>query len=345
MAEKHGDPSKGGRVRAKRLTKEERSQIAREAAAARWEKQGKGKVHHATHEGMLAVGDLEIPCAVLEDGTRVLSETGIVNSLGLYRSGAVLVRSQGEDGQRLPLFVANKNIVPFIEDDLVELLTTPTWYFPVGGGTRNRGTDATLLPKVCDVWLRARDAGVLSGNKRQEQVAVKADILMRGLAETGVVALVDEATGYQYERDRDALAKILEAFVSKELRKWVKTFDPEYYEGLCRLWDVPYPPQKNQFPQYFGTLTNNFVYDRLAPGVKRAIQKKNPVQEDGRRKNKNHQYLTEHKGHPALKEHLSAVVALMKVASDKDAFIEMLDKAKPKFEPMPLFDGDQDSDD
>lgn len=344
MTEKHGDSSKGGRARAERLTKEERSQIAREAAAIRWEKEGKGKVHHATHEGMISVGDLEIPCAVLADGTRVLSETGIVNSLGLYRSGAVHVRSQGESGERLPLFVANKNIVPFVEDDLVELLTTPVWYFPVGGGTRNRGTNATLLPKICDVWLRARDAGVLSGNKRQEQVAVKADILIRGLAETGIVALVDEATGYQHERDRDALAKILEAFVSKELRKWVRTFDPEYYEELCRLWEVPYPPTKNQFPQYFGTLTNNFVYDRLAPGIKRAIQKKNPVQDDGRRKHKNFQYLTEHKGHPALKEHLSAVVALMKVAGDKESFITMLDKVKPKYVALPLFDGQDEGD-
>lgn len=36
--------------------------------------------------------------------------------------------------------------------------------------------------------------------------------------------------GDQDLRARDALAKILEAFVAKEIRKWVKTFPVEFYK-------------------------------------------------------------------------------------------------------------------
>ena len=283
------------------------------------------------------IGDVEFECAVLEDETRLISQRAFARAIGAKRGGSHWARAKqdGWDGAKLPVFMSANNLRPFIDKDLAEALSKPTIY-TTEHGNEAFGIEATLVPQILDVWLKAREAGKLL--KSQERFAKIAEILMRGLAATGIVALIDEATGYQAERERDALAKILEAFVAKELRKWVRTFEPDYYEGLCKLWDVPYPPLKNQFPPFFGTLTNNIVYDRLAPGVKRALQQRNPVQESGRRKHKNFQYLTENKGHPALKEHLSAVIALMKVADDKDAFMAMLDKAKPKFRPMPLFE-------
>ena len=90
----------------------------------------------------------------------------------------------------------------------------------------------------------------------------------------GIVALIDEATGYQKDRERDALAKILEAYVAKELQPYIKTFDADFYQEMFRLRGLPYPPEKVNFrPQYFGTLTNNIVYDRLGPGIKDALKK------------------------------------------------------------------------
>ena len=41
---------------------------------------------------------------------------------------------------------------------------------------------------------------------------------MRGFAQVGIAALVDEATGYQEVRDRKALQAILDAFLVKNLR-------------------------------------------------------------------------------------------------------------------------------
>ena len=56
--------AKGGRSRAERLTPEERSEIARKAAQAKWDP----TLPQATHEGELRIGDASIPCAVLQDG-------------------------------------------------------------------------------------------------------------------------------------------------------------------------------------------------------------------------------------------------------------------------------------
>src|SRR5690606_18024076 len=95
------------------------------------------------------------------------------------------------------------------------------------------GIEASALPQICDVWLKAREAGVLT--ETQKSVAQRAEILMRALAHIGVVALVDEATGYQEVRDRLALQSILDKFLAKELAAWAKRFPDEFYKEIFRL--------------------------------------------------------------------------------------------------------------
>lgn len=199
--------------------------------------------------------------------------------------------------------------------------------------------DATLLPKVCEVMLQARDAGVLS--KPQKNIARQAEILLRGLAHTGIVALVDEATGFQDDRAKDALAKILEAFVTKELRPYLKTFPTDYYKEMYRLRHWPWPElptdQSKRSP-LVGKFTDNLMYDRLAPGVKQRLKQLVGRDGSGRLKHKMFQYLTENLGDPRFREHLASVVALMKAADDWPQFMEMINRSLPRYIPMPLFD-------
>lgn len=334
--------AEGGKARKRNTTKKERSANARLAADARWEKSGRVKVCDATHSGTLKIEN--IPCAVLEDGRRVLSETGMVEALGLYRSGAVQAREAAASSRPLPLFVANKNIQPFVDDELAEILRSPIWFREPGNAMRQKGVDARVIPRICNVWLRARDAGVLAGNKRQELVAAKADILIRGLAEVGIVALIDEATGYERDKKRNDLAAILEAFVAKEIQRWIRTFEYEFYELICLLRNEPIERAIKR-PQYLGNITNDLVYRRLAPGVLQTLQDKNPVMDTGRRKHKMFQLLTPDHGHPRLKEHLASVVTAMKMAKELglswEKFLTLLNKTHPRFLPMPLFDSDE----
>ncbi|MBN1490735.1 MAG: P63C domain-containing protein [Phycisphaerae bacterium] len=326
--------SKGGKARAEHLTPEERSAIARQAVKARWERAGKLKpIMRATHgspDHPLRIGELEIPCYVLEDGRRVLVQKGMMTGLGMSQGTA----SKGVPGDRLGKFIEGKSLSPFISKHLYDVITKPI-VFRTPLGSVAYGYEATVLADLCDAVLAARKAKKL--NYQQEHIAEQCEILVRGFARVGIIALVDEATGYQDDRARDALAKILESFVAKEIRKWVKTFPSDFYKEMFRLRGLPYGG-KLKTPSYIGHLTNDLVYSRLAPGILDELKRKNPVDEHGRRKHKHHQWLTEEIGHPKLLQHLFAVTILMKAHDDWDTFHEKLDRTLPKYIPMPLFE-------
>lgn len=319
----------GGRARAEQLTPDERRAIAQGAADARWAKAGRDPIPRATHAGELKIGSLTIPCAVLENGERVLTQAGFLEALGRHRKANV--RKEGGEA-RTPPILQGKAINPYISEDL--LSKSRPIAFRTANGAPASGYRADLLPQVCEVYLQARDAGVLP--KNQEHVAKAAEILMRGLAHVGIIALVDEATGYQDARARDALAKILENFVAKEIQRWVRTFPADFYKELFRLWKIPFTGSLKR-PSFVGQLTNNIVYRRLAPGVLEEMRRRNPANSLGHRARKHHQHLTREIGHPKLLEHIAAAVALMRVSDSKDQFLELLDRALPKWVEMPLF--------
>lgn len=313
--------AKGGIARQASLTPEQRSDNARKAALARKELASLPKATHGSADHPLRLGDVEIPCYVLEDGTRVLSQRGMVAGLGMtYGSG------QG-GADRLTGFAGGKAISSFINKEMMALITSPIKFRHSSGGGVAFGYPATLLVDICDAVLAARRAGALQ--KQQEHIAHQAELLVRGFARVGIIALVDEATGYQKDRAKDALAKILEAYVAKEIQPWVKTFDSDFYEHMFRLRGLEYPPEKPSFrPQYFGVLTNDIVYRRLAPGVLVALKEENSK---GEKKGKLHQHLTAGFGRQNLVKHLGKVVALMQVSNDWPDFMQKLNKVAPRY--------------
>lgn len=323
---------RGGKARAKKMTKAQRTDQARRAARARW---NKDPVLLATYEGELQLeGGVAIVCAVLEDGTRVLSQRGLSDSLGAANPS---LRSRGGDAE-LPAIVAAKNLQPYISRDLAAT-AKPIEYVPLHGGRTALGLRAEAYPGILRVFVDAADDGVIRYN--QQHIVDKARILLKALAGVGMVALVDEATGYQDDRDRDALARILEKFVAKELQAWICTFDMEFYRLMCQVRGEPLRRAYKR-PAYFGHLTNEIVYRRLAPGVLTELRRRNPVAEDGRRKSTHHQHLTRDIGHPKLREHIAGVTTALKIVKsqggDWKTFIDLLDQTHPPYVDMPLFD-------
>lgn len=270
-------------------------------------------------ESPLKIGNVELPCYVLEDGTRVLSGRGMQTALSLGQSHGGILKG----------FLAQKSIKPHIDNDLAMALDNPIRFVRPGrGGKLAVGYEATVLVDVCNAVVEASDKGNLTDN--QLLVVQQCKILIRSIAKVGIIALVDEATGYQEVRDRLALQKILEKYITDEWAKWTKTFPDEFYKELFRLKNIPYPPVSAKRPGYIGHWTNDIVYSRLTTGVLAELKKKNPIQDTGRRKRKHHQYLTRDIGHPALKEHLSNIIFLMKSCTAWDDFKRRLNRAKPK---------------
>lgn len=322
---------KGGIARAEKLAPERRKQIAEQAALARWGTKSVGGPSpvRASHTGILKIGESEIPCAVLEDGTRVVSERGLVKSFGGKRGGYYWRQKKANpDGASLPPVLVANNLKPFIDKEL-EVALSERFIYHSGSGAPAHGLRAELYPKICEVYLRARDAGALTAS--QQDMAKAADVLMRALAHTAISALVDEATGYQYVRPRNALQKILEAFIAKELKPWVHTFPDDFYQNLFRLRGLNYITDSVKRPQYFGHLTNNIVYSRLAPKVLEELKELTPRTSNGKLKYHLHRRLTDDIGHPKLREHLASVVTLMKISKDYGQFEAFLDTTHPKF--------------
>jgi P63C domain len=324
----------GGAARAKKLSPEERKSIARDAANARWEKAGK-IIPKAAYEGILTIGDMEIPCAVLEDGTRVLTQSGVMIALG--RSRQAKGRQYYDGDVNLPAFLTAKNLKPFIPEELT--VTSSQIEFKTLSGTRAFGYRAELLPKVCGVFLDADTAGVLVEHM-QKHIAQRALILIRGFASVGIIALVDEATGYQYERPRRDLEEYLKKFLSEGLRRWVRTFPGDYFKHLCRLKGVQLRPDM-KLPQYFGHLTNDLIWKRIAPGLLKALKERRS--ERGSPSNKLHSWTSEELGKPELLLHMGTVVGIMKINTDYDVFHEQLDSIAPIYPDEPgLFDDPKD---
>jgi hypothetical protein len=203
-------------------------------------------------------------------------------------------------------------------------------------GQKAQGYRAELLQMVCDVYLDARKGGMLT--QSQEKIADQAEMLVRGFARVGIIALVDEATGYQRDRASDALARILEQFIAKELQPWVKTFPDEFYEQLFRLRGLEFPRDTVKRPQYFGYLTNDIIYKRLAPGILDELKRTEPKTPSGRRKGTIQQRLTPDLGHPKLREHLASVTTIMALSDDYEDFMRKLDKRHPKYGETISFD-------
>lgn len=299
---------------------EERSLSARQAAQARWQGPKPLRVISGSPEMPLRIGDVDIECYVLEDGTRVLTQGGVLTALGRSKR----VNTKPGDDKSLPPVLRAQALRPFITPELLEDARPVPFYLP--SGLKANGYKAEVLPQICEAWLAARSAGALTPS--QEPMARAAEIIVRGLARVGIIALVDEVTGYQDVRVKDNLAKILEAFVAKEMQGWVRTFTPDFYKEIFRLRQVAFDPSSVKRPQYFGNITSNIVYDRLAPGVRDELKS---AQKKGEKTGKMFQYLTESVGYPKLREHLGSVTTLMRLSDNWPDFIAKLDRIHPSY--------------
>jgi hypothetical protein len=320
---------KGGIARAQRLSPEERSEISRRAAAARW-----GHVHVAYHTGVMQIGDISISAAVLEDQTRLLSQTTVLTALG--RNPQKSRRSRGDsDDLRAPFLVAN-NLQPFISDELRDLIDPIAFRVAGEGSAKSWGYRAEMLPLVCWVYLDAQAAGKL--NPKQEAVAKAAGILARGLARVGIIALVDEATGYQEVRARDELTRILEHYVQAEFRPWIKTFPDEFFQEIYRLQGWEYKPGTSKRTPYVGKLVNKYVYNQLPEGVLDELRRLNPRTDKGYRARKHHQFLTDGTGNVHLDKQIVSTLTLMRAAESKQQFEDLFERVHPSVQPrLPLF--------
>lgn len=312
--------AKGGKARAQNLSKEERTAIAKKAAEAKHNK----PIPSATHKGILKIGDTEIQCFVLDDGRRVISGRALTNAIGMKGRGQGVARISMMRAVKLS---QNNNLPAAIEKPILFLGGSPKV------GQPSDGFEATVLQELCEALLEARDAGILT-TEHEHRYAKSADILIRSFARVGIVALVDEATGFQGERPKDALQEYLQMLVRKELAVWAKKFPDEFYENIYKLRGWVWPGiGKNRY-SVVAHYTRDLVYERMAPGLLKELEEKSPKDEKGNRSNKMHQWLTGDIGDPMLASHMQSILTLQRLAIANGwgwtRFMNMVDQVMKK---------------
>lgn len=276
------------------------------------------KLPKVMYSGKVKIGEKELSCAVLDDETRILTNTAIFQAFDRPRKGKA---SESYRLQNVPAFINANNLKPYIEKEFENEDFSVKY---VRNGREFTGYRAEILPHICDIYLSARDDGILTEN--QKPLAVASDILMRSLAKIGIIALIDEATGYQFERDTKALQVLLSQYISEEFLPWVKTFPDDFYVQMFRLrgWDY----KGRLKTPYAGQITNFLVYNRLPEGVLEELKRLNPIlNKNGYRKHKLHQGLTKEVGYQHLSQQISTVTTMMRGFDTWEEFEPIFRKA------------------
>jgi hypothetical protein len=246
--------------------------------------------------GKLTIGDVEMECHVLSNGARVLTQREMVRMLSGGRESGNLQRYL----ERNPLTASNYELGPTVR-------------FAIPGSNRVAiGHEATQLVDLCDKYLQARHEALLKPS--QLKLAAQAEIVIRATAKVGIIALIDEVTGYQEVRAKNALQLKLQAFIADEMQEWARMFPDEFWVELARLEGIHYSPRNR--PLRWGRYVMMFVYDAIDPDVGNWLRDNNP---EPHYKMNHHQWLKKF-GRQKVHDQITKVVTVMKLCRDMPDF-------------------------
>lgn len=270
------------------------------------------KLPKRIYSGTVNIAGHELGCAVLDDETRVLTSTAVFSAFGRSRKG------KSNDGRlsTMPSFLDAKNLEPYIKNVFPNGFDMSVTFLSKNEKAVFTGYKAEVLPMMCEVYLQAKDADALTDS--QIPLAMASEILVRALSKVGITALIDEATGYEYDRKENELQRLLAIYISDELLPWTKVFEDDFYKEIYRLKGWEYNGYYRN--SYVGKITNFLVYNRLPKEVVERLKELNPFIKsiNGKmyRKHKMHQRLTTDFGVIQLKELLASDMAMMRAFDD-----------------------------
>ena len=266
---------------------------------------------NASHEGDLKINDFNITAYNLPNGERVLSRIGFLKAIG--RTGKAKGGRQYDNEFKIPIFLSANNLKPLLTEEIIE--NSKPVFFTDLKGNESIGYKAELLPQVAHIFSTAYHKGILKSN--QLHIGIQSDVLVRAFLKISITSLVDEATGYQYERESDELQQILKAYISEELLPWQKRFPDIFYKELFRLngWDFTVNGIKKR-PGVIGTWTKKLIYEELPKGVLEDLEKNIPKSSSGNKTVRFHQLLTDDIGNPHLTAQINQIVTLFQLSDD-----------------------------
>lgn len=277
----------------------------------------------ATYRGYLTFGTVDIPCYVLDNGQRVIGRTSLTEWLTGIKGGGHLEQYVGITA--LSAFLNLESVI----DRMVSFRLSEV----EGLGRSAKGLPADLVIEICQAFVATLEASTQPNSEvvltpRQTEIAIKASMFVAGCAKVGLDALIDEATGNQYERAADALQLKLRMYLADEMRQWEKTFPDELWKEFGRLTNWKGAVTKR--PKYWGKLVMELVYDYLDPDVSNWLKENAPKPRHGRNY---HLWLNDQYGLKKLVEHIWMLVGM---ASACHNMPELKSKMAEKFGRQPV---------
>ncbi|HHR6050833.1 TPA: P63C domain-containing protein [Providencia alcalifaciens] len=317
--------AKGGLARAKSLTKEQRSEIAKKAAAKRWE----GKPLKATHKGNFKEQfDIDAECYILDDQdkTVVVSKTGLSKLLGI-----------GEHGRDIDRLLKTNYMAEFVDPELLMKIEKPLifqWRSTVPKNENEgaffdtaHGYDITLIGDVATALIKADMAGALPESRKKS--AALAQQLVTASMKLGLKGLGYAIAGYRPEVQE--VIDAFKAFVREEARGYEKEFPDELYEEWYRLYQLNRPTRGR--PIRFGQLTNSQIYIPLAKSKGKILEQiRANRDENGKPTDKLHLFLSEI-GVKALRQHIGKLLGVAAMSESKEEYEAGIKKVFGKITP------------
>lgn len=324
--------SKGGAARAKKLTSEERREIAIRAAQARWAKiPDPDRLPAATHQAPLQIGAQTVDAYVLDDRRRMLSKSAMASVLGLQSAGGnAFIRSMTRPAVR-----------ERVTSELWHTIENPERFKPAPTdlgpqGLIIDGYEAHVLVDVCGVLIDAERSGSLLPS--QIFLAKNAEIILRSSAKLGIVGLIDEAVGFT-DRAKDEYRQLFQNFIREEWAQWHQEFPGQFADMLYKLYGIRrFDRTSSRHPRFFSKFTRKYIYHPLANShgkILESLDEKNPVvYANGGRRYKLFQFLSEDVGLPAIRAHLWQVVGIGNASANIKQFERNFYRAFPEATPI-----------
>jgi hypothetical protein len=288
------------------------------------EKTGPENKITAEYVGEIKIGDIEIKCAVLSNEKRVFFQREVVGALTGNKKGG------------LERYLTANNLQPYVPEKFRDEKWDQGIVRFESGGFEAHGFEAEDLIDICNMYINAQNKGDL--HKSQENLAKQAQIIVNAFAKTGVIAVIDEATGYQKYRKKDALRLLVQSYIIEEAREWMKEFPDEFFVELDKIYDNPTTtPQKR--PKYYGKFINTYIYEPIENGiVLEKLNELNPINEKGARRKRLHQFLNADKGVQVLRNRIGKVTALLQISSSSRRFKENFNRMESKQRSFEFYD-------
>jgi len=241
----------------------------------------------ASHYGVVHFGDLDCEAVVLTTGERGYVRKQVAKLLGIHENNT---------GHRFRQILADFSPKSLSEMDKFQSpILLPS-------GRRAQFFPAGVITQIASGVIDAALDHTL--HRARRKLVPNCMKIMRSLATTGEVALIDEATGYQHHRAPDALQELISKLLRQSCASWERRFHPDYYRALYRLFNWRYQGHDQNPPHVIGQITLRWVYGPVLPeDLLGEIRNRKGISQ------KHHQWLSD-QGLAHLESQIHAVTAI-----------------------------------